>query len=81
MAIDTSATLPAIRMVSKEFKDGYADGQVGTHCGWNISRSPREETIIDFLYNAVHIIEQDGYDAEEIAFIAGLLSGWLRRSD
>ena len=75
--------LPAISMTSEAFKNGWTTASSGEYVGWPIQHMPREESVVQFLRDAVVIISSDmasGHDCEyEIAWVAGLLASWLRR--
>lgn len=75
--------LPAISMTSEAFKNGWTTARSGEYVGWPIQQIPREESVVQFLKDAVVIISSDmasGHDCEyEIAWVAGLLACWLRK--
>jgi hypothetical protein len=77
--------LPEVPMSSNAFRKAYEKAQSNhEHVGWPIQNVPREETIIEFLSSAVEMVSADlatGDDCTyELQWIAGLLTGWLRRS-
>lgn len=75
--------LLAISMTSEAFKSGWTTANTGEYVGWPIQQIPREESVVQFLKDAVVIISSDmasGHDCEyEIAWIAGLFASWLRK--
>jgi hypothetical protein len=75
--------LPAISMTSDAFRNGWETVTRGEYVGWPIQQTPGEETVVQFLKDAVVIISSDmasGHDCEyELAWIAGLFASWLRR--
>ena len=76
-------SLPAISMTSDAFRNGWTTANTGEYVGWPIKHVPREETVVQFLKDAVVIISSDmasGHDCEyELAWIAGLFASWLRK--
>jgi hypothetical protein len=86
-ALSTSETnrpvLPGLGVMSDAFKAGYDTVSTGEYVGWPIQHAPNERSITQFIKDAVAIISADtasGHDCEyEIKWIAGLLTGWLRR--
>ena len=75
--------LPAIGMTSDAFRNGWKTASSGEYVGWPIQQMPREESVVQFLKDAVVIISSDmasGHDCEyELAWIAGLFASWLRK--
>ncbi len=76
--------LPEVSMCSDGFRKAYEKAQGNhEHTGWPIKQAPCEETIIEFLSVAVEMVSADlatGDDCTyELQWIAGLLTGWLRR--
>lgn len=76
--------LPEVSMSSDGFSKAYEKAQSNReHTGWPIKQAPCEETIIEFLSVAVEMVSADlatGDDCTyELQWIAGLLTGWLRR--
>ena len=75
--------LPEIGMTSEAFRSGWTTANTGEYVGWPIKHAPREETVVQFLKDAVVIISSDmasGHDCTyELQWIAVLLASWLRR--
>ena len=76
--------LPEVSMRSEAFSKAYDKAQRNhEHTGWPIKQAPCEETIIEFLSVVVEMVSADlatGDDCTyELQWIAGLLTGWLRR--
>jgi hypothetical protein len=76
--------LPAISMTSEAFRDGWQTAMQHEECGWPTNEPPNEETIVQFLCISISIENSErlrGRDCEYgMRWIAGLLTGWLRRS-
>ena len=75
------AALPAIRIDSNPFADGWNTAMSDEHNGWPKNKPPTEPAIVQFLQDANNILDADGWPTYETHWIAGLLAGWLRRSE
>ncbi len=76
--------LPGIGVMSDAFRQAYEKAQSNhEHIGWPIKYAPRKATVIEFLSIAIEMVSADlatGDDCTyELQWIAGLLTGWLRR--
>lgn len=80
----SQSALPEVSMSSNGFKKAYNKAQRNyEYTGWPIKQAPCEETIIEFMSIAVEMVSADlatGDDCSyELQWVAGLLTGWLRR--
>ena len=76
--------LPVVLISSDAFRNGYETSQRNNeYIGWPTKHAPKEETVVQFLHDAITIITADmasGHNCEyETRWVAGLLVGWLRR--
>ncbi len=63
------------------YQDGYNDGRYGSEStGWPIEQPPTEKTVVEFIYTAGQIVQDKSIDPENLAWLAGLLTGWFDRS-
>ena len=76
-----AGTHQEIDTCSEAFKSGYLcglDNEEST--GWQIEDVPTEATLVDFLYHVAQLVPAGNFDAHELAWVAGLLAGWIARS-
>lgn len=72
-----------IQVETQAFEDGFRTASSNEFTGWNIQRSPTEDTIVQFLGDFLDIVTSDlagGHDCDyEIRWVAGLFTGWMLR--
>lgn len=83
-AASTRPVLPDFGVMSDAFRHGYEQASKDEHTGWPIQYAPNERTIVEFVQNMVLILSEDarnedGINEDGLRWLAGLLTGWLRR--
>ena len=77
-----AGTHQEIETSSEDFKTGYLAGLDCEECqGWNVEEPVTEASLVDFMRNVAYLVPAVNYGANELAWVAGLIAGWITRAN